>query len=360
MKELILPFKVSTTYLNSVSIWKYSNLNEDLVVDFSYVKNAGMNLFIILRSINNDISTRGYQVILENVPGFLANYEKFFYEELKIQKKVGFTKYFKNIKSYEKFFYMIGDNTIIFLQGLYDSFFLALYMLYKSFLAIFYRENVNKGETIRQMEILGYDAIRIVVLINVLISLVMSLQGVLQLDKFGAGIFAAPTIGLTMINELGPVMTAIIIIGRSGSAVTAEVATMNVNEELDGLTVMGISPIDYIIIPKIWAFSIMGPVLGVLGTFMGILAGTIISILYLKIDLSLFLNEMFVSIGMFDLFISMSKNFAFSIMIVLVAVVQGVKVSGGAEEVGKSTTKSVVYALVGVTLLNSLFSVVYL
>lgn len=359
MKELILPFKVSTNYINSIKLWEYSSLEEDLLVEFAYVKNAGMNLFIILRSINSNLRKKGYKVKLKNVPRFLSNYEKFFHEDLKIKEKAGVSKYFKTIKSYEKFFYLLGDTFLTFLKGLYDSLFLGCYILYKSFWAVFKKETVNKGETIRQMEVLGYDAIRIVVVINVLISIVMSIQGVVQLDRFGAGIFAAPTIGLSMINELGPVMTAIIVIGRSGSAVTAEIATMNVNEELDGLTVMGINPIDYIIIPKIWAFSIMGPVLGTLGTFLGILAGTAIAISYLNIGLDLFLNQMFDSIELFDLFFCTSKNFVFSIMIVLVSVVQGVKVSGGAEEVGRATTKSVVYSLIGLTVLNSLFSIVY-
>jgi len=360
MKELILPFKVNTEYLNSIKIWKYSFLNDNLIIDFSYVKNAGMNLFVILRSVNSKMQSNGYSITLENVPKFLSNYEQFFYEDLKIEKRRKFISKFNVLTNIENFFYSIGDNFLNLSKDYYSSIFLAFYILYKSFLAIFYSDKSNRGETIRQMEFLGYNAIKIVVLINVLISFVMSFQGVIQLDRFGAGIYAAPTIGLSMIKELGPVMTAIIIIGRSGSSVTAEVATMNVNEELDGLTVMGINPIDYVIIPKIWAFSIMGPVLGIIGTFVGIVAGTIIAVLYLNISVHLFLNEMFDSITKFDLIISISKNFVFSIMIVLVAVIQGIKVSGGAEEVGLNTTKSVVYSLVGLTLLNSIFSITYL
>ncbi len=359
MRELVLPLKVTTDYINSVKLWEYSLLEEDFVVEFSKVENAGMNLFVILRGINISLQKKGFNVELKNVPQNLANYESFFYEDLKVNKQPNASRFFKSKQGFEEFFFILGNLVTSKLYRTWESLFLGCFMLYKSFISLFKRNRVNRGETVRQMEVLGYEAIGIVVLINVLISIVMSLQFVIQLEKFGAGILGAATIGLSMLNEFGPVMTAIILIGRSGSAVTAEVATMNVNEELDGLAVMGVSPVDYVIIPKIWAFAVMGPVLGTIGTFVGIATGVIVGVLQLEVNLSLFVIEMFDSISIADLLFSASKNLVFSLMIVIVAVVQGFRVSGGAEEVGRATTKSVVCSLIGLTILNSLFSAKY-
>jgi phospholipid/cholesterol/gamma-HCH transport system permease protein len=178
----------------------------------------------------------------------------------------------------------------------------------------------------------------------------------MQLETYGAGIFLAPLIGISMVREFGPLMTAIILAGRTGSATTAEIATMGVGEEIDALKTMGINPIQFIVVPKFWAISITMPILSIMATVAGIFGGFLIAVLYLDLASSLFWNELAKSLHFRDILAGFIKSVVFSWLIIWVGAFYGFRVRGGAEAVGKETTASVVTGIFIIIIADAIFS----
>ena len=161
-----------------------------------------------------------------------------------------------------------------------------------------------------------------------------------------------------MVRELGPLLTAIILAGRTGSATTAEIATMVVGEELDALQTMGINPVQYVVVPKFWAISLTMPMLSIMATAAGILGGFFVAIFYLDLSTSLFWNELIKSIHFRDFWAGFVKSLIFSWLIIWIGSYYGFRVRGGAEAVGKETTASVVTGIFIIILADALFSFV--
>jgi len=231
-------------------------------------------------------------------------------------------------------------------------------MLYWGTLGLFKKRDFKRGALGEQMYLLGYKAFGIVGLLSFLIGIILALQTAIQLQNFGAGIFLAPLLGITMVRELGPLLTAIILAGRTGSATTAEIATMVVGEELDALQTMGINPVQYVVVPKFWAISFTMPVLSIMATTAGILGGFLVAIFYLDLSSSLFWNELIKSVHFRDFWAGFVKSVIFSWLIIWIGSYYGFRVRGGAEAVGKETTASVVTGIFIIILADALFSFV--
>jgi len=164
---------------------------------------------------------------------------------------------------------------------------------------------------------------------------------------------------MSMIREMGPLMTAIILAGRTGSATTAEIATMKVQEEIDALKTMGLNEIQFVVVPKFWALSITMPLLSVLATLSGILGGFCVAFFYSGLSIEIIIDEFAKNIIVKDFIISMIKSLVFSWLILWIGAYYGFGVRGGAEEVGKATTKSVVSAIFVIVITDALFSFLY-
>jgi phospholipid/cholesterol/gamma-HCH transport system permease protein len=162
-----------------------------------------------------------------------------------------------------------------------------------------------------------------------------------------------------MIREMGPLMTAIILAGRTGSATTAEIATMGVGEELDALKTMGINPVQFVCTPKVWAISLTMPLLTIFAMVCGILGGYLVAITYLGLAQTLFLGELIKSIAAKDVLISMLKSVVFSWLIIGIGAFYGFRVRGGAEAVGRETTASVVTCIFVIILADAAFSFIF-
>ncbi|MDD5676221.1 MAG: ABC transporter permease, partial [Chitinivibrionales bacterium] len=176
---------------------------------------------------------------------------------------------------------------------------------------------------------------------------------------YGAGIFLAPMIGISMIRELGPLMTAIILAGRTGSATTAEIATMGVGEELDALQTMGINPVQFVVVPKVWAITLTMPLLTMVATCTGMLGGYLVAIFYLGLTPNLFLGELIKSIKTADILICLVKSVAFAWLIIGIGAFYGFRVRGGAEAVGRETTASVVTCIFVIIIADAAFSFIF-
>jgi len=162
-----------------------------------------------------------------------------------------------------------------------------------------------------------------------------------------------------MIREIGPLMTAIILAGRSGSATTAEIATMCVQEEVDALKTMGLNHIQFIVVPKLWAISLTMPVLSLLSITFGIIGGYVVSIFFLDLTPALFWGELTKNVILKDFIISFVKSIVFAWLIIWIGAYYGFTVRGGAEEVGKATTASVVSSIFVIIIADAVFSFIY-
>ena len=252
----------------------------------------------------------------------------------------------------------IGGATAAALGTSVDALSFLAEMLYWSTIGFFKRQNIKKGALYEQMYQLGYKAVGIIALLSFLIGIVLSLQSAKQLKTLGMGIFLVPLIGITMIRQMGPLLTAIILAGRTGSATTAEIATMVVGEEVDALRAMGVNPMQYIMAPKFWAISLTMPLLSIIATATGILGGYVIAYLYLDMTSSMFMRELAKVIKLEHILAGCFKSMVFAWLIIWIGCYFGFRVRGGAESVGKETTSSVVAGIFIIIVANALFSFV--
>ena len=199
----------------------------------------------------------------------------------------------------------------------------------------------------------------IVVLINFLVGFVMAFQGAVQLKQFGANIFVADLVGLSVTRELGPLMTAIIVCGRSGAAFAAELGSMKVSEEIDALRTMGFGPMRYLVLPRALALMLVLPVLTLLADLVGMLGGLVVGLVSLDLSVAGYLTETEKALHVWDVFSGVIKSVVFALAIVLIACQQGLATTGGAEGVGRRTTASVVTTLFALILLDAGFTIFF-
>lgn len=211
----------------------------------------------------------------------------------------------------------------------------------------------------RTMERVGADAVPIVVLINFLVGFVMAFQGANQLKQFGANIFVADLVGLSIARELGPLMTAIIVCGRSGAAFAAELGSMKVGEEVDALRTIGISPMRFLVLPRTVALILVIPFLTLLADAVGMIGGVVVGLTTLDLSLAGYVNETKKALAVWDIMSGVFKSLVFGGAIALVSCQQGLAASGGAEGVGRRTTSSVVTTLFALIIIDALFTVVF-
>ena len=217
----------------------------------------------------------------------------------------------------------------------------------------------NWRDVLPTMERTGADAVPIVLLINFLIGFVMAFQGAVQLKQFGANIFVADLVGLAITRELGPLMTAIIVCGRSGAAFAAELGTMKVSEEIDALRTMGFGPMRYLVLPRAVALMIVMPILTLIADVVAILGGLSVGVASLDLTMTGYLYETQSALTLWDVFSGLIKSVVFALVIALIACQQGLATAGGAEGVGRRTTAAVVTTLFSLILVDAAFTLFF-
>lgn len=213
--------------------------------------------------------------------------------------------------------------------------------------------------TVVQIEQTGLDAMPIVGLLSFLIGVVFAYQGADQLRRFGAEIYTVNLLGISILRELGVLLTAIIIAGRSGSAFTAQIGTMQVNEEIDALRTLGLDPVQVLVLPRLFGLVVALPLLAVYADFMGMLGGCLMSWLALGISIPQFLRQLQTAITEWTFWVGIVKAPFFAALISLVGCYEGFNVSRSAESVGRLTTLSVVESIFLVIVIDALFSIVF-
>ena len=210
--------------------------------------------------------------------------------------------------------------------------------------------------TVRHMAIVGVHALPVVCLIAACTGLILALQAGAELRKFGALQFVINLVGVTITRELGPLMTAIVVIGRSGSAFSAEIGTMVVTEEVDALRAMALDPVEFLLVPKYLAMMVMMPCLTIAADTAGILAGGIFTYFSLDMGMNLYVRATFEVLLLRDIVSGLVKSIAFGTIIVHVGCFEGFLVCGGPEGVGHATTSAVVKSIFLIVLADLLFT----
>jgi phospholipid/cholesterol/gamma-HCH transport system permease protein len=217
---------------------------------------------------------------------------------------------------------------------------------------------VRWGEVFFYMEQVGVNGLPIVGLISFLLGLIMAFMSFLQLQSFGANIYVANLVALAMVKELGPIMTAVLVAGRSGSAFAAEIGTMKVNEEVDALVVMGYDPLVFLALPKVLAAVLMVPLLTLFADLLAITGGLAVGVVGMGLTAQSYINQTLNSINPNDIITSMLKSAVFALLIAGIGCQRGFMVRGGAQAVGQATTSAVVAAMFLIIVADSIFAIV--
>jgi phospholipid/cholesterol/gamma-HCH transport system permease protein len=227
------------------------------------------------------------------------------------------------------------------------------------FHAFAHPKNIRIKETIYHIRHSGFDALVIVAMTSFLVGMVIAYQASVQLAKFGADIYIVDTVGISVVRELGPMITAIVIAGRSGSAYTAEIGAMKITEEIAAMRTMGFDPYAFLVIPRIAALMISLPLLIFFSDVIGILGGMVASSMELSLSSTQFLDRLHEILELKQYLLGMIKGPVFAFVIASVGCFRGMQVSDNTESIGLHTTASVVNSIFLVIAFDALFSVIY-
>lgn len=230
---------------------------------------------------------------------------------------------------------------------------------YFTFIGPFQGRHSRVQKAVSQAMEAGVRALPILSLITFFIGLILALQAAYELKRFGAMSFVASAVALSMTRELGPLITAVIVIGRSGSAFAAEIGTMKVTEEIDALETMAIDPVDFLVAPKFVAMIVMLPCLTIWANFMGILGGSLFGVLKADFTFQRYISASLEALFLRDVVTGLIKSFMFGVTITAVGCLEGFNTGGGAEQVGRSTTKAVVVSIFLVILVDLVFTLLF-
>lgn len=223
---------------------------------------------------------------------------------------------------------------------------------------LFHPKSLRADDTITQMEKTGVDALPIVALISYLLGLIMAFMSSIQFKQFGASIYVASLVGFAMVSELGPIMTAIVVAGRSGSAYAAEIGTMKISEEVDALTTMGFDPTLFLAVPRVLAAIMVVPLLALFSNLFAISGGLTVGVLMLNLTPNTYIKQTLTVLSLTEVLWGMGKSAVFAMLIAGVGCMRGFQAKGGASSVGNAATSAVVSSIFLIILFDSIFAVV--
>ena len=205
----------------------------------------------------------------------------------------------------------------------------------------------------------GLDSLPIVSLISFFIGVILALQTAYQMKKLGSEMYIASIVAVSLVRELGPVLTALIVAGRVGAAIAAETGSMQVTEQIDALETLATNPVRYLVVPRLVALALMLPILTIYADMIGILGGYLICVTKLGISSGMYLRLSFQSLVYKDLFSGLFKTVFFGMIIAFVSSYEGFNVQGGAEGVGRATTRAVVFSFILIIIADCFFAVLF-
>ncbi|MCF7874126.1 MAG: ABC transporter permease [Candidatus Omnitrophica bacterium] len=253
----------------------------------------------------------------------------------------------------------IGKGIISFYNSIVGVIALFLDILYWIFIGPFKSKPARRESIFHQMVFVGLRSALIVFFVTIFTGIVLAMQSAYQLEQMGATIYVASLVAVSLTRELSPVLVGLVIAGRVGSAITAEIGSMKVSEQIEALDIMAIDPVRFLAVPKFIALFFMQPCLTVLGNISGMLGGYLVGITSLGLRSSLYIQTTFKYLELKDIYTGLSKSFVFGIIIALIGCYQGFNTKGGAEGVGKATTKSVVISFILIILADCVLTTMF-
>lgn len=232
----------------------------------------------------------------------------------------------------------------------------AVQTAYHAACVITRRSHLPSGALTEQIAKMGADGIGIVGLLSFLLGMTMSFQGSVQLQRVGAGPFVADMIGVSMVRELAPLITAVILTGRTGAAIAAELGTMRVRSEIDALATMGINPVRYLLVPRIGGITIVGPALSLMAMGIGCLGGMLVAWLTLDLSPLTFWQRMVLRLTLLDFVHGIAKSFLFAWIIGFAGAHLGMRAKSDASSVGSATTRTVVVSIFFIIVVDAIFA----
>ena len=223
---------------------------------------------------------------------------------------------------------------------------------------VFHPSSLRRSDTLLYMQKTGVDALPIVGLISFLLGLIIAFMSAVQLQQFGANIYVASLVALAMTRELGPIMTAIIVAGRSGSSFAAELGTMKISDEVDALFTMGFDPTHFLVIPRLLASAMVVPFLALFSNVFGIAGGLLVGVAMFDLTMGAYLTKTLETLTLFDVFWGLFNSGVFALLIAWVGCFRGFRAAGGATSVGQATTSAVVSSIFLIILTDSVFAVI--
>lgn len=354
--EWAVTFKAPLSYENSSVIWEsfsrlfLENSPSSLVLDLAEVSKVDSAGVALLRSIQRLCERRAVPVRLESISPSTQHFLDYLHHKSKPPEgtadstggvaKLG-NLVIQRTDEIRDFIHFFGDFLLTSIRILYN----------------FRRFRFN--EMFYYLQLSGSSAMSIVFMVSFLLGMVMAYQAAIQLKQFGANIFVADLVSLALSRELAPVFTAMLLAGRSGSAFAAEIGTMKVGEEIDALTVMGFNLTDYIVVPKVFALMIAGPLLTMWSNFSGLLGGIFVSGISLDLTAYSFMYEVYTILSVTDILSGLIKAEVFAVLIALIGCFRGFQTGKGADSVGRQTTSAVVSGIFLVIFADAIFTVFF-
>jgi len=252
----------------------------------------------------------------------------------------------------------VGRSTLDILQDVKANISFLGKVMVSLFYAMLHPRSVRWKDFLITSELIGVNAFSIVALVCFLIGLVMAFQSAIPMQQYGAQLFVANLIVIAMFKELGPLMTAWVVNGRSASAFAAELGTMKVNEEIDAMTTMGLEPVRFLVVPRVLAALVMIPILTIFGNLFGLIGGLVV-MLSLGFSVVTYINQIVSAATYVMLLAGLVKSVVFAFIIAGVGCMEGLRTKTGASAVGDSTTSAVVVGLVMIIFVDGLFGVIY-
>jgi phospholipid/cholesterol/gamma-HCH transport system permease protein len=333
---------------------KLTNSVSKLVFDLKGIKPTDYTILTFIKAVAEMPSTKGKSFILKNGEE----------ELLTSLRKLGFNDDKYNQKEFRKEeVQSLFETTGAGIFKLFDDMRkLVIYtedLLRTLLYYIRHPKKLNKDDVLYYADKTGADAVPIVMMICFLMGVILAFQGLAQLSRFGLSIFVSNLVGFSIVRELGPLMVAIICTGRAGSAFAAELGTMKVNEEIDAMTTMGLKPVYILVMPKLIALIIVMPMLTILGDFIGILGGGLITSLTSDISFYEYMDQITGSMIPANIFESLTKSVVFAFLVAAIGCFRGLDADNDAKGVGSATTSAVVSGIFLIVLADTALTFIY-
>ncbi len=340
--------KVFTEEINQLI---YKQKLQEIRIDFSGISYLDSAAALAMIQIQKDAAVGKINCSLVNLNEETKGIFSVIHEQALIKPP------FKTKTESDNFLIQIGDAFLHLVRDFINVVEFVGDLLFAIFYTITHPQSLRMKDIIFYMKRAGVDGLPIVGLISALIGLIIAFMSFLQLKQVGANIYVPSLVSFAMVKELGPIMTAILVAGRSGSAFAAEIGTMVVNEEVDALKTMGFDPVRFLAVPKVLASMMVVPILTIYADFFGVLGGMIVGVTGMDLTVNTYLTQSIKTITVFDIVTSLIKAAVFAALIAGIGCQRGFQVRSGAQDVGKYTTSAVVSAIFLIVVADSIFAV---